>query len=214
MKILLIEDEPEMRAGIKTVLELEDFDVVTANNGREGVKAARKEKPDLILCDITMPELDGYGVLAFVRMDENLAGTPFIFLTARGEKQDLRLGMNSGADDYLTKPVGIDDLLKAVRMRLERKAQHSKAATANITLRPDFSSAAPLEKLGLTPKEAEVLLWVAQGKSNADTGSILEISEHTVRKHMEHIFAKLGIESRGAATLLAVEALAGCARPA
>jgi DNA-binding NarL/FixJ family response regulator len=212
MKILLIEDEPEMRTGIKTVLELEDFAVVTAINGREGVKSARKEKPDLILCDVMMPELDGYGVLAMVRMDENLAGTPFIFLTAKGEKQDLRLGMNSGADDYLTKPVAIDDLLKAVRMRLERKAQHTKAAAANITLRPDFSSSTPLEKLGLTPKEAEVLLWVAQGKSNADTGSILEISEHTVRKHLEHIFAKLGIESRGAATLLAVEALAGCGR--
>jgi len=87
-----------------------------------------------------------------------------------------------------------------------------RAATANLTIRPDFSSPVPLEKLGLTPKEAEVLLWVAQGKTNADTGAILEISEHTVRKHMEHIFAKLGIESRGAATLLAVEVLAGCRR--
>lgn len=212
-KILLIEDEPEMRKGIASVLELESFDVVQAENGRRGVEAARKHKPDLVLCDVMMPELDGYGVLALLRMRDDTAGIPFIFLTAKGEKQDLRLGMNSGADDYLTKPVSIDDLLKAVRTRLERRTQQERSTTKTWKLAPNFDSAAPLEGLGLTPKEAEVLLWVAQGKSNPDVSDILGIAEGTVRKHLEHIFEKLGVESRGAATLVAIEVLAAPSRP-
>lgn len=207
-KILLIEDEPEMRKGIAAVLELEGFDVVQAENGKRGVEAARKHAPDLVLCDVMMPELDGYGVLALLRMRDDTAGLPFIFLTAKGEKQDLRLGMNSGADDYLTKPVSIDDLLKAIQSRLARRVQHERTTTATWKLTPDFDTSVPLESLGLTPKEAEALLWVAQGKSNHDVGEIMGISEGTVRKHLEHVFEKLGVESRGAATLLALECLA------
>src|SRR5437899_12787925 len=99
-KILVIEDEPEMRRNIASLLNNRDYEPVIAANVREGLDTARREKPDLILCDVMMPEMDGYGVLEALRTDSALACIPFIFLTAKGEKDDLRSGMNLGADDY------------------------------------------------------------------------------------------------------------------
>jgi DNA-binding NarL/FixJ family response regulator len=203
MKILVIEDEPEMRRNLVSILRLEKFEPIAAENGRAGVAAATQEMPDLILCDVMMPDLDGYGVLAALRADARTAATPFIFLTAKGEKPDIRTGMNLGADDYLTKPVAKADLLAAIRARLERAEQQIKPE-----FRPNFSSAGPLETaLDLTPRVAEVLLWLAQGKTNGEIAIILGNSEATVKKHVLEIFAKLGVETRTAASLRALEVL-------
>lgn len=200
--ILVIEDQPDMRENIATILDMENYSVLEAANGREGIVTARDEKPDLILCDVMMPELDGHGVLQALRQDRSIAGTPFIFLTARGEKQDQRLGMNLGADDYLTKPVSADDLLSAVSARLERESKRSAGFD------PDFSSPKPLETaLHLTPREAEVLLWVAQGKSNPEIAAIIGAAPNTIKVHLMHIFEKLGADNRHAAMLVALETL-------
>jgi CheY-like chemotaxis protein len=120
-KILVIEDEPEMRRNLTTVLRLERFNPLPAENGRVGVELAKKEKPDLILCDVMMPELDGYGVIAALRADTETVAIPFIFLTSKGENPDIRAEMNLSVDDFLTKPVMKPDLLRASRSRLERK---------------------------------------------------------------------------------------------
>jgi DNA-binding NarL/FixJ family response regulator len=202
-KILVIEDEPEMRRNLLTILKLEQFHAIGAENGRAGIELARREKPDVILCDVMMPEFDGHAVLQALRADETLLTTPFIFLTAKGEKRDVRDGMNLGADDYLTKPVAKADLLNAIQSRLARAAQQSTPE-----FKPDFSSADPLvHRLGLTPRVSEVLLWVAQGKTNPEIASILGISESTVKKHMMEIMATLGVETRTAASLQALEVL-------
>ncbi len=201
-KILIIEDEPEMRRNICALLQLADYEPITAENGRLGVEAARGEKPDLILCDVTMPELDGFGVLRALQEDARLAQIPFIFLTAKGDKEDVRSGMNLGADDYLTKPVANDDLVQAIEARLQRCARQARR-----DFKPNFSSPQPLVKLGLTPRAAETLLWLAQGKTNPDIATILGISESTVKKHVQEIFKKLGVETRGAASVRALEAL-------
>ncbi len=201
-KILVIEDEPEMRRNITALLRYYDYEPIAAENGRKGVELARREKPDLILCDVMLPELDGHGVLQALQNDAALARTPFIFLTARGEKEDVRSGMNLGADDYLTKPVANADLVRAIEARLKRSEQQNRRE-----FRPDFSSHEPLRTLGLTPRATETLLWVAQGKTNADIATILGITESTVKKHVQEIFEKLGIETRGAATVRALELL-------
>jgi DNA-binding NarL/FixJ family response regulator len=202
-KILVIEDEPEMRRNLTTILRLEKFRPLAAENGRVGVALAKKEKPDLILCDVMMPELDGYGVIAALRADAATVSIPFIFLTAKGEKPDIRAGMNLGADDYLTKPVAKPDLLAAIQSRLERAIQQAVPE-----FKPNFSSARPLEiALVLTPRVAETLLWLAQGKTNSEIAIILGNTESTVKKHVLEIFEKLGVENRTAASLCALEVL-------
>jgi DNA-binding NarL/FixJ family response regulator len=210
--ILVIEDQPVMRHKTVTILKMEGYEVLEATNGAEGIRVAHDELPDLILCDIMMPERDGYQVLQAVRLNRATAATPFIFFTAKGEKPDLRAGMNLGADDYLVKPVPRTDLLEAIEARLERQRlqeERTREALAKVSFQPDFSSFVPLvEKLGLTAREAETLLWVAQGKSNADIAVILGNSEKTVKKILGNIFEKLGLESRTAAALRAVEVLA------
>lgn len=201
-RIVVIEDEPEMRRNITRLLTLEGYEAASAENGLAGLELVRQRKPDLVLCDVMMPAMDGHEVLRRVREDAALRSIPFIFLTAKGEKSDQREGMNLGADDYLTKPVDNEDLIAAVAARLQRAGQSARAGFA-----PDFSSAKPLEALGLSPREAEVLLWAAQGKTNPEIATILGISEETVKKHMKEILATVGVETRTAAGLRALEYL-------
>ena len=213
-KILIIEDQPQMRRKLAMILEREHFEVAAAPNGLIGLDMARANPPDLILCDIMMPELDGYAVLEALRADKTSATIPFIFLTAKGERIDQRTGMSFGADDYLTKPVVKDDLLDAIHARLKRRQLEEKRFQERLDetrFSLDFTSPVPLEALGLSVREAEVLLWVAQGKSNADIATILGATEFTIKKHLTHIFEKLGLESRHAATVKALETLS---RPA
>lgn len=219
-RILIIEDQAPMRRNLALMLQMEGYDVSTAENGRAGLEVARQVRPDLVLCDVMMPELDGYAVVQALREDPDLAAVPFVFLTAKSERADIRIGMNFGADDYLAKPVIRDELLAAVTVRLARAeaAQAAQAAAANeaaaapgdarAAFNPDYSSYEPLQHaFGITPREAEVLLWVAQGKSNADVATILGMSEKTAKQHLGSVFAKLGVENRNAAALRAIEIL-------
>jgi CRP-like cAMP-binding protein/CheY-like chemotaxis protein len=128
-KVLIIEDNDDIRESVVEILELADYQVFEANNGKTGVELAVKNLPDIILCDIMMPELDGYGVLYMLNKTPETATIPFIFLTAKAERIDLRKGMEMGADDYLTKPFDDMELLSAIETRLKKK-----------TLQEDFYS--------------------------------------------------------------------------
>ncbi|MEB3830174.1 ATP-binding response regulator [Phormidium sp. CCY1219] len=121
-KILVIEDEKSVRYNLVEMLIAEEFAAIGAPNGRVGVDLAKKEQPNLIICDIMMPQMDGYSVLIELREDPNTAKIPFIFLTAKADRSDLRLGMELGADDYLTKPFTRDELVAAIAIRLEKHA--------------------------------------------------------------------------------------------
>jgi CRP/FNR family transcriptional regulator, polysaccharide utilization system transcription regulator len=119
-KILVIEDNMEMLENIAEMLELFNYSVIKASNGTTGFELAKNEKPELIICDIMLPDIDGYKVLKMVEDNVSTKGIPLIFLTAKAEKSDIRKGMNLGADDYLTKPFDKSDLINAVEARLKR----------------------------------------------------------------------------------------------
>lgn len=119
-KILIIEDDKIMRENTAEILELAHFEVTTAPNGKIGSQLAKEIRPDIIVCDIMMPELDGYGVLHILSKDPKTASIPFIFLTAKAEKSEMRKGMELGADDYLTKPFEDTELLNAIEVRLKK----------------------------------------------------------------------------------------------
>ncbi len=119
-RLLVIDDHDDIRENIAEILSLAGYEALTAENGKKGVEKALKEKPDLVICDIMMPELDGYGVLHLLRKNESTENTPFIFLTARTERVDFRKGMEMGADDYITKPFDDIELLNAIEIRLKK----------------------------------------------------------------------------------------------
>jgi CRP-like cAMP-binding protein/CheY-like chemotaxis protein len=129
-KILIIEDNEDIRENLAEILELAGYEAHMAENGKIGVEKAEKELPDLILCDVMMPVLDGFGTLSILNKKPQTADIPFIFLTAKSEKADFRYGMNLGADDYITKPFESNELLSVVEMRL-KKSEKIKAALSN-----------------------------------------------------------------------------------
>lgn len=149
--ILLIEDNAEIRENTAEILELANYKVTTAANGKVGVQSALQQKPDLIVCDVMMPELDGYGVLHLVNKNPDLMGIPFIFLTAKAERNDFRKGMEMGADDYVTKPFTDVELLNAIEARFKKTDILKKNYDANEQgvkeLLNDVKSAVTLEDL-------------------------------------------------------------------
>src|SRR5574339_154941 len=118
--VLVIEDNKDIRENTAEILDLAGYKTFTAENGKKGVDIALKEHPDVIVCDIMMPELDGYGVLHLIRKNEKTQTTPFIFLTAKTERSDFRKGMEMGADDYVTKPFEDIEILNAIEIRLKK----------------------------------------------------------------------------------------------
>ncbi|MGY3793840.1 response regulator [Aquimarina sp. 433] len=130
-KVLLIEDDTALRENTAELLELSDYDVTTAPNGKVGIEKAKTENPDIIVCDIMMPEVDGYGVLEALSLHNHTHQIPFIFLSAKTEHKEIRKGMDLGADDYLTKPFEEEELISAIESRLAKAAILKKMMTGS-----------------------------------------------------------------------------------
>lgn len=152
-KVLVIEDHLDVRENIAEILELAGYEVVTAANGKEGIKSAIQVLPDVIICDIMMPEMDGYSVLHILSKREDTKYIPFIFLTAKAEKEDFRKGMTMGADDYLVKPFDEKDLLNAVAMRYEKSLSFKNQGVSLNNLNTEAHLHQVLDELW---KEAEI----------------------------------------------------------
>lgn len=174
-KILIIEDETQVRANIQQMLDLSEFHTITAGNGLIGVQLAKIEQPDLIICDIMMPELDGYDVLKSLRENPETQSIPIIFLTAKAERGDMRQGMELGADDYITKPFTPEELLRAVKIRLVRaekanqiKQQYEQEQQQNVHLKQEMQ--VNLQKLQesqqLADVRADILRKISQDLRN------------------------------------------------
>lgn len=147
-KILLVEDNNEIRENTREILELAGYEIVTAANGKEGYEVAVQENPDLIICDIMMPVLDGYGLLHLINKNERLRSIPFIFLTAKTERIDFRKGMEMGADDYITKPFTDIELLNGIESRLQKVRFQQESATVSNNLNDFFNEIKNEDTLG------------------------------------------------------------------
>ena len=169
--ILLIEDSKDMRENIAEILELSKFKVFTAENGREGVELAQKIKPDLIICDIMMPVLDGYGVIHLLSRNSETANIPFIFLTAKTERTDFRKAMEMGADDYVTKPFDDIELLNAIESRLKKAEFMRKEFSKNMEGLNEFiSSVKGIDDLKKLSEQRDVRTYKKKEHIYTETG--------------------------------------------
>ena len=184
--ILIIEDDPAYCSMMELILQMEGFDVHTASDGQSGLALLRAKRPDLILCDIMMPEMDGHSVLETLKGDDRLVDIPFIFVTALGERENVRGGMSAGADDYLPKPFSADELLAAVTGRIRRheviKLKHVKSA---------FHEEKAFLNHTITKREREVLLLVGHGATTREIAERLGIAPKTVEVHRANLMRKL-----------------------
>ena len=155
-KILIIEDNLEVRENTAEIIELSNYEVITAENGKVGVELALKELPDLIVCDIMMPVLDGYGAYHLLSKHKETASIPFIFLTAKSEKSDFRRGMEMGVDDYITKPFDGIELLNAIEVRLKKSELLKQQYTGPEAINEFLANAEKTGKVQLTSDEREV----------------------------------------------------------
>lgn len=192
--ILIIEDDPAYISMMEVILQMEGFDVRIATDGSSGLALLRQKRPDVILCDIMMPDMDGHRVLEAVKGERALADIPFIFVTALGERADVRLGMSAGADDYLSKPFSAFELLAAVTGRIRRHAMiHQKRRES------DFQEERAVLRQKITRREREVLLMVGKGSTSRAIADRLGVCLKTVEVHRANLMNKL--DAPNAATL-------------
>lgn len=192
--ILLIEDNNEVRENTAEILELANFKVIQAENGKVGVELAQEHKPDLIICDIMMPVLDGYGVIHLLGKSPETALIPFIFLTAKSERSDFRKGMELGADDYITKPFDDVELLRAVESRL-RKNEILKAEFSNNVegINKFFDDVSSLEELKKLSKDRRVKNFKKKEiifNEGSTPNYLYFLSKGKVKTHQNHEYGK------------------------
>jgi DNA-binding NarL/FixJ family response regulator len=184
--ILIIEDDAQYRNSMELILKLEGFCVRTADTGIAGIAGGREKRPDLILCDIMMPGMDGHTVLELLQSEKTLADVPFIFVTALNSRAEVRRGMSEGADDYLTKPFSSDELIATVVGRL-RKFENIRMHNT----RPAFEKSQAILRQQITGREREVLLLVGNGATSKEIADQLGIRLNTVEVHRSNLMKKL-----------------------
>ena len=212
-RLLLVDDEPGLRTAVQTYLQDEGFEVTTAIDGEEGWEKAQKILPDLIISDVMMPRCDGYEFLKRLREDERLAGTPVIFLTAKGMTIDRTQGYLAGVDDYISKPFDPDELIARVKNVVKRQERLLKEAAKyadadvgqmakqineikSLLTKNNAKNAREAELPKFTPREASVLQLVAEGLMNKEIARQLETSIRNVEKYVSRLFIKTGTSSR------------------
>lgn len=190
--LLLIDDDPNLILLVQDYLEFRGYQIVTANNGAEGLKALGKEIPDLIICDVMMPEMDGYTFIQNIRKDPKTSWIPVIFLSAKSQIQDRIQGLNQGADVYLIKPFEPEELVAQVESSLSQaKRMLTYSNAGNKT-----SSIQVPSNVELTPTETKVVSFVSQGLSNREISEKLSVSQRTIESHVSNMLNKTNLNNR------------------
>jgi DNA-binding NarL/FixJ family response regulator len=201
-KLLLIDDDPNLILLVKDYLEFRGYEVVTAENGREALEILAQELPDMIICDIMMPELDGYGFVEELRKRQGSSWIPVLFLSAKGQSQDRIKGLNLGADVYMVKPFEPEELVAQVESSLKqsgRLIQYGDTGNLNETMIQVNPS------VELTPTEVKVVQLVAKGLANKDIAQQMSLSQRTVESHVSNMLGKTGLNNRTELARWAIE---------
>ncbi|WP_213880209.1 response regulator [Pseudomonas sp. dw_358] len=208
--ILIVDDAPDNLALLSDALDDAGYRVLVALDGNSALNRIQRRRPDLILLDALMPGLDGFDTCRRIKANAGSADIPVLFMTALTESEHVVKGFEAGAIDYVTKPIECNEVLARVASHL-RTARILQSATARKAAPASFEDPGVRRFLGtrfqLTEREVEVLHWVTCGKTNKDIADILGLSPRTVNKHLEHIYIKLGVETRTAAASVALQAL-------
>ena len=201
-RLLLIDDDPNLILLVQDYLVFKGYEVITAENGREALEVLDKEIPDMIICDVMMPEMDGYALVENIRQDPRTSWIPVLFLSAKGQSQDRVKGLSTGADVYMVKPFEPDELVAQVESSLKqanRLMQHpNKGAETN----PKIQVPASVE---LTPTELKVVQFVARGLANKEIADLMNVSQRTIESHVSNMLGKTGLHNRTELARWAIE---------
>ena len=201
-RLLLIDDDPNLILLVKDYLEFRGYEVITAENGREALEVLERDIPDMIICDVMMPEMDGYSLVKHVREDARTSWIPVLFLSAKGQSQDRVKGLNTGADVYMVKTFEPEELVAQVESSLKqasRLIQHqNKGGEAGPKIQVPFD-------VELTPTELRVVQYVARGMANREIDEELNVSQRTIESHVSNMLGKTGLHNRTELARWAIE---------
>ena len=205
--VLIVDDLPDNLALLSDALEQVGHMVLVALDGTTALERMNRLKPDIVLLDAMMPGIDGFETCRRIKANAEFEDVPVVFMTALTESEHVVEGFAAGGVDYVTKPIVPEQVLARVgsHLRTDRSLRDARLAAQQPPVRDAGAVRAALaRRYQLTAREVEVLEWVACGKTNRDIGEILGLSPRTVNKHLEHVYVKLGVETRTAAATLAI----------
>jgi len=201
-QLMLVDDDPNLILLVKDYLEFRGYQVITAENGREALELLEEQVPDLIICDVMMPEMDGYTLVQHIRENTATEWVPVLFLSAKGQSQDRVKGLNTGADVYIVKPFEPEELVAQVESSLKQASRLIKHQNSGVSAGPTIKVRRNVE---LTPTELKVVQLVAKGMANRDIAQIMEVSQRTIESHVSNMLGKTGLHNRTELARWAIE---------
>ncbi|PSN20138.1 DNA-binding response regulator [filamentous cyanobacterium CCP5] len=202
-QLLLVDDDPNLILLVKDYLEFRGFSVVTAENGQDALHKVNTVNPDMIICDVMMPQMDGYAFVQQIRESPDTEWIPILFLSAKGQSQDRIKGLNTGADVYMVKPFEPEELVAQVESSLKQASritrhQNRPGTTPTVTLQVPYD-------VELTPTELKVVQFVARGMANREIADELNVSQRTIESHVSNMLGKTGLHNRTELARWAIE---------
>ena len=201
-RLLLIDDDPNLILLVRDYLEFRGYEVLTADNGKEALNLLTQNLPDMIICDIMMPEMDGYALIENVPQDQRTSWIPVLFLSARGQSQDRIKGLNLGADVYMVKPFEPEELVAQVESSLK---QTNRLLLYTDGIGDDSSPIQVHATVELTPTELKVVQLVARGSANREIALQMNVSQRTIESHVSNMLNKTGLTNRTELARWAIE---------
>lgn len=201
-RLLLIDDDPNLILLVKDYLEFRGYEVITAENGQEALDVLQKDTPDMIICDVMMPQMDGYSLVEHVRKDPRTSWIPVLFLSAKGQSQDRVKGLNTGADVYMVKPFEPEELVAQVESSLKQASRLIQRQDKGLDNSPKIHVPFDVE---LTPTELRVVQFVARGMANREIAEELNVSQRTIESHVSNMLGKTGLHNRTELARWAIE---------